>query len=95
MDIEKFQAELTAELVKDFHKQIFETYGATDKDIARILERTRRHTTDTPAPGQQVLIRYRTKTGDLNWALSKWTGKYWGGSKTPVEWYFLPITEEE
>ena len=95
MDLEKFQAELTAELVKNFHREMFEKYGVTDKDIVRILERTRPHGSDEkPVPGQQVLIRYVTKEGAENWAISKWTGMYWGGKRTPVEWYFLPTTED-
>ena len=93
MDLEKFQAELTAELVEDFHREMFEKYGVTDKDIVRILERTRPQT-GTPTPGLDVLIRYRSQDGAPCWAVARWNGKRWNTTRKPEAWYFLPESEE-
>ena len=77
--------ELAAELIGRF----LANNGISDKQLIDVLKRMDRHT-GVPAPGTEVLIRYRTKSGEIRWAVSKWTGNYWGGNKTPECWYYLP-----
>lgn len=57
---------------------------------------------DPPPEGGDVILQYRTKTGDIRTIISRWSGKYWSGKiYHPQAWhempqpYMVPITDGE
>lgn len=82
-----------AELIKHFHDSIKDQYGVTDRDIVRLLARSQPQS-GTPAPGLDVLIKYRSQDGTPCWAVAKWNGKRWNTTRKPEAWYFLPESED-
>ena len=57
---------------------------------------------DPPPEGEDVILQYRTKTGDTRRIISRWSGQYWGGKPFhPQAWhempqpYIVPITDGE
>lgn len=57
---------------------------------------------DQPPEQTDVILQYRTKTGETRRIISRWSGQYWGGKPFhPQAWhempqpYIVPITDGE
>ena len=83
----------TAELVRSFHDRMLDRYNVTDDQIVKLLERTKWRwlPDEMPKQGQDVLLEYSTKAGDIRRCVARWTGECWSGHPhNPLRWMFLP-----
>ena len=81
------------ELLDKFNEALIAETGKGVNEIVKLGMTGGWHVlpSDPPPAGEDVILQYRTKTGDLRTCISRWTGQYWSGKiYHPQAWHNLP-----
>lgn len=81
------------ELLDKFNEALIAETGKGVNEIVKLGMTGGWHVlpSDPPPAGEDVILQYRTKTGDLRTCISRWTGQYWSGKiYHPQAWHDLP-----
>lgn len=86
-------AEAVTELLNAFNKSLKEYTGKDMHELTKYAVFGGWHPlpSDPPPVGTDVILQYRTKTGDIRTIVSAWTGEFWRSQPFhPQAWHELP-----